>query len=116
MSLLDTIDGALMNFAYGWAFEKPVRRVFYNVTITGLSVAVALIVGTIELVAVLGEKLDLTGPVFDAALAVDLNLIGYFVVALFLATWAAAVLAWRYGRIEQRWSAMLRTTSPSRRR
>ncbi len=110
MTLLDTIDGALMNFAYGWAFDKPVRKVFYNVTITGLSVAVALIVGTIELVAVLSEKLNLTGPVFDTAVAVDLNLLGYFVVALFLATWACAVLAWRYGRIEERWSAMLAQT------
>lgn len=116
MSLLDTIDGALMNFAYGWAFDKPVRRVFYNVMITGLSVAVALIVGAIELVAVLGEKLNLTGTVFDAAAAVDLNLLGYFVVALFLATWACAVLAWRYGRIEERWSAMLRASSADRQR
>jgi nickel/cobalt transporter (NiCoT) family protein len=104
MSLLDTIDGALMNVAYGWAFHKPVRKVFYNVVITGLSVAIALGVGTVELLAVLGEKLDLTGPVFGAAAAVDLNLLGYFVVAVFLATWACAVLAWRYGRIEERWS------------
>ena len=48
MSLLDTIDGSFMNFAYGWAFSKPVRKVFYNITITGLSVAVALVIGTIE--------------------------------------------------------------------
>ena len=56
MSLLDTIDGAFMNFAYGWAFSKPVRKVFYNITITALSVAVALIVGSIELLAVFADQ------------------------------------------------------------
>src|SRR6202021_4268994 len=49
MSLLDTLDGSFMNFAYGWAFSKPVRQVFYNLTVTGLSVAIALLIGTIEL-------------------------------------------------------------------
>ena len=58
MSLFDTIDGAFMNFAYGWAFSKPVRKLFYNITITGLSVAVALLIGSIELLAVLAEKLS----------------------------------------------------------
>lgn len=116
MTLLDTIDGALMNFAYGWAFDQPVRRAFYNVTITGLSVAVALLVGTIELVAVLSEELNLAGPVFDSAVAVDLNQLGYFIVALFLTTWTGAVLAWRYGKIEQRWSAMLRPSPPNHQR
>jgi high-affinity nickel-transport protein len=61
MSLLDTIDGAFMNFAYGWAFSKPVRKVFYNITITGLSVAVALLISSIELLQVLSHKLSLTG-------------------------------------------------------
>ncbi len=61
MSLLDTIDGSFMNFAYGWAFSKPVRKVYYNITITGLSVAVALFIGTIELVGLLTEKLGLDG-------------------------------------------------------
>ena len=62
MSLLDTIDGAFMNFAYGWAFSKPVRKVFYNITITWLSVVVALVIGTIELLAVLADKLSLERP------------------------------------------------------
>ena len=61
MSLLDTIDGAFMNFAYGWAFSKPVRKIYYNITVTGLSVAVALVIGTIELLSVLADKLSLTG-------------------------------------------------------
>ena len=61
MSLLDTIDGSLMNFAYGWAFSKPVRKAFYNITITGLSVAIALIVGTIELLGLAASQLNLEG-------------------------------------------------------
>ena len=65
MSLLDTIDGSFMNFAYGWAFSKPVRKVYYNITITGLSVAIALFIGTIELVGLLSDKLGLHGQVAD---------------------------------------------------
>ncbi len=108
MSLLDTIDGAFMNFAYGWAFSRPVRKLFYNIAVTALSVAVALVIGTVELLAVLAEKLGLTGGVWDLVARVDLNLVGYLVVALFLLTWLGAVAAWRLGRIEERWSARLR--------
>jgi high-affinity nickel-transport protein len=93
MSLFDTIDGAFMNFAYGWAFSKPVRKVFYNITVTGLSVAVALLIGTIELMSVLGADIGL-----------DLNVVGYAIVALFFATWAIALAVWHFGRIEERWS------------
>ncbi len=97
MSLFDTIDGAFMNFAYGWAFTQPVRKLFYNVVVTGLSVAVALVVGSIELLGVL----DVIGDV-------NLNLVGYLVVGLFMLTWALAFAVWRYGRIEERWSAGIR--------
>ena len=97
MSLFDTIDGAFMNFAYGWAFTQPVRKLFYNVVITGLSVAVALVVGSIELLGVL----DVIGDI-------NLNLVGYLVVGLFVLTWALALGVWRYGRIEERWSAGIR--------
>jgi nickel/cobalt transporter (NiCoT) family protein len=97
MSLLDTIDGAFMNFAYGWAFAQPVRKLFYNITVTGLSVVVALVIGSIELLGVL----DVIGDV-------NLNLVGYLVVGLFVATWALALAVWRFGRIEQRWSAAIR--------
>jgi len=107
MSLLDTIDGAFMNFAYGWAFSKPVRKIYYNMTITGLSVAVALIVGTIELLSVFADRFGLHGGIWDFASNLDLNLVGYFIVALFVVTWAGAVVIWRYGRIEERWSAQL---------
>jgi hypothetical protein len=73
MSLLDTIDGSFMNFAYGWAFSKPVRKAYYNITITGLSVAVALFIGTIELLSLLSEKLGLHGQVADWFANFNLN-------------------------------------------
>jgi high-affinity nickel-transport protein len=107
MSLLDTIDGAFMNFAYGWAFSRPVRKIFYNITITALSVAVALVIGSIELLAVLADRLNLTGGIWDRMSNLDLNLVGYFIVALFAATWIVALAIWRFGRIEERWSARL---------
>jgi nickel/cobalt transporter (NiCoT) family protein len=107
MSLLDTIDGAFMNVAYGWAFSRPVRKVFYNITITALSVAVALIIGTIELLAVFADKLNLSGGVWDTVSHVDLNLVGYCIVALFVLTWAIALSVWRFGHIEERWTAHL---------
>ena len=108
MSLFDTLDGMFMNFAYGWAFSKPVRKIFYNLAITGLSVAVALLIGGIELLAVLGDELGLTGGLWDFVAGIDLNVIGYLVVALFVLTWVIALAVWRLGRIEERWSAELR--------
>ena len=108
MSLLDTIDGSFMNFAYGWAFSKPVRKVYYNLTITGLSVAVALLIGTAELMSVLAERFGLTGGVWGWVSGLDLNKIGYGIVAVFVVVWGVAVAVWRFGRIEQRWSAGLR--------
>jgi high-affinity nickel-transport protein len=108
MSLLDTIDGAFMNFAYGWAFSQPVRKIFYNITITALSVAVALVIGVIELVAVFAEKLGVEdGPVGWIA-GLDLNYVGYAIVGLFLLAWAVAVAVWRLGRIEEKWSSGLK--------
>ncbi|WP_371582887.1 HoxN/HupN/NixA family nickel/cobalt transporter [Streptomyces sp. NBC_01314] len=104
MSLLDTIDGSFMNFAYGWAFSKPVRKVYYNLTITGLSVAVALIIGTVELLGLVAEKAHLRGTFWDWVVGLDLNIIGYVVVGLFFVTWAVALLVWRFGRIEEKWT------------
>jgi high-affinity nickel-transport protein len=104
MSLLDTIDGSFMNFAYGWAFSKPVRKVYYNLTITGLSVAVALIIGGIELIAVLVDRLDIHSGPLAAIGALNLNSVGYAIVALFALTWVVSGLVWRFGRIEQRWT------------
>jgi high-affinity nickel-transport protein len=104
MSLLDTIDGSFMNFAYGWAFSKPVRKVYYNVVITGLSVAVALVIGSIELLGLLADQLGWSGGFWQWIAGIDLNTIGFIIVGMFVITWAAALLIWRFGRIEERWT------------
>jgi high-affinity nickel-transport protein len=104
MSLLDTIDGSFMNFAYGWAFSKPVRKVYYNLTVTGLSVAVALIIGGIELTALLVDRLGIRSGPLAVIAALNLNAVGYAIVGLFALTWIVAGLVWHFGRIEQRWT------------
>ncbi len=107
MSLLDSIDGCFMNFAYGWAFSKPVRKVYYNITITGLSVAVALVIGTIELGGLFAQHLNLSGSFWAVIGSLDLNFVGYAIVAIFVLTWVSALAVWRFGRIEERWNAEL---------
>jgi high-affinity nickel-transport protein len=104
MSLLDTIDGSFMNFAYGWAFSKPVRKVYYNITITGLSIAVALFIGTIELVGLLTDKLGLHGAVSDWFQNFNINTAGFIIVGMFIGTWVIALAIWRFARIEEKWS------------
>ena len=113
MSLMDSIDGSFMNFAYGWAFSKPVRKVFYNITITGLSVAVALIIGTIELGGIIAGQLNLAGPFWDWFERIDINMLGFIIVGLFVVTWLVAMAIWRYGRIEECWSVHLARTEES---
>jgi nickel/cobalt transporter (NiCoT) family protein len=113
MSLMDSIDGSFMNFAYGWAFSKPVRKVFYNITITGLSVAVALVIGTIELGGLIASELNLTGPFWNWFENININFLGFVIVAMFVATWAIALSVWRYGRIEERWTAHLGDAEPA---
>ncbi len=104
MSLFDTADGVLMTRAYGWAFLKPVRKVFYNLTITVLSVAVALVIGALVLIGLLVERLGIdSGPLMWMA-SVDLEFVGFAIVGLFVGTWAVAVAVWRIGRIEQKWT------------
>src|SRR5581483_11191495 len=104
MSLLDTIDGSFMNFAYGWAFSKPVRKVYYNITITGLSVAVALFIGTIELVGLLTDKLGLRGQIADWIQNFNINTAGFIIVGMFVVTWAVALAVWRFAKIEEKWT------------
>lgn len=108
MSLLDTIDGSFMNFAYGWAFSQPARKLYYSLTITGLSVAVALVVGSIELLSIATTQLGLTGWPWAWVSNVDLNTVGYLIVGLFVLTWALALTVWRFGRIEERWNRAAR--------
>ena len=105
MSLMDTADGAFMSQAYGWAFSNPIRKIYYNITVTSLSVGVALLVGTVELLQVAAKKFDLTSGFWGWLQALDFGTIGYGVVALFVATWAVSLLVWKLRRIEQRWGA-----------
>jgi nickel/cobalt transporter (NiCoT) family protein len=107
MSLFDTVDGCFMNFAYGWAFSKPVRKIYYNITITGLSVAVALIIGSVELISIVSHKAGITSGPLAAIANVNLDFVGYVIVALFVLVWLIAVTIWKYGRIEEKWSADL---------
>jgi nickel/cobalt transporter (NiCoT) family protein len=107
MSLLDTIDGSFMNFAYGWAFSKPVRKVYYNITITGLSVAVALLIGTAELLSIVANRLNLTGGFWGWISNLNLNTLGYGIVVLFVGVWIGALTFWKFGKVEQKWSANL---------
>jgi len=103
MSLLDTIDGSFMNFAYGWAFSKPVRKVYYNIIITGLSVAVAFFVGGLEILQVISNQLNLNGGFWEYCKSFNLNSAGYFIVGAFVVVWSIALLLWKYGKIEERW-------------
>jgi high-affinity nickel-transport protein len=107
MCLMDTADGAFMSQAYGWAFSNPIRKIYYNITITSLSVSVALLIGTVELLQVFATKFSLTGGFWDWLNNLDFGTIGYAVVALFIATWAVSLLVWKLRRIEQRWGASL---------
>ncbi|GGX42373.1 HoxN/HupN/NixA family nickel/cobalt transporter [Streptomyces noursei] len=103
MSLFDTLDGTFMNFAYHWAFSNPVRKVYYNLTITGLSIAVAFLIGTIELVGVLHDQLGLNDPVTNWISGIDLNNVGFVIVGLFVVVWACALGYWRLAKVEHRW-------------
>jgi len=105
MSLFDTLDGAFMTVAYRWAFAHPIRKVYYNLTITGLSVAVALFIGTIELVGVLHDQLRWNDAVSSWVSGLDLNNVGFAIVALFVTVWASAIAYWKLAGVEERWQA-----------
>ncbi|MFC6707684.1 HoxN/HupN/NixA family nickel/cobalt transporter [Flexivirga alba] len=95
MSLLDAADGVFMAKAYRWAFAKPLRRLYYNATVTWLSVFVALVIGTIELCSVLADRLSWTAGPVAAIGTIDLNGVGFVIVGVFVVTWLLAVVAWR---------------------
>jgi nickel/cobalt transporter (NiCoT) family protein len=108
MCLMDTIDGAFMSQAYGWAFANPIRRIYYNITVTTLSVAAALVIGGIEVLQVMSDKLALRGGVWDWLNGLDFGSLGYAIVAMFFLTWAVSVAIWKRRRIEERWGALVR--------
>jgi high-affinity nickel-transport protein len=107
MCLMDTVDGVFMTAAYDWALARPVRKIFYNITMTSISVAVALVIGTIELVGVLTDKAHITSGPLAAIGGISLDYAGYGIVALFVLAWLVAAVVWKFGRVEERWSADL---------
>ena len=108
MCLMDTFDGCFMNIAYGWAFFNPVRKVFYNLAITGLSVAICFLIGTIEVLGLLPVELHWNGPFWNYMASFDINTAGFIIVGMFIVTWVGALLIWRFGHIEARWDARLK--------
>jgi len=114
LMLFDTLDGAFMNFAYGWAFARPVRKVYYNLVITGLSIGAAFIVGTIEILGVLSDELNLHGGFWDLMAGFNINVAGFCIAALFVLVWAAALAYWRWGNVETRWAASVPASKDAR--
>jgi nickel/cobalt transporter (NiCoT) family protein len=103
MSLFDTADGCFMNFAYDWAFARPVRKVYYNITITALSVFVAVFVGAVELLGLIGQESNLTGSGWSWLANFNINTAGFVIVGVFVVTWVVALGVWHFGKLEQRW-------------
>jgi high-affinity nickel-transport protein len=110
MTLMDTTDCIFMNLAYGWAFFNPVRKVYYNLAITGLSVSICFLIGGIEVLSLISTQvsgLSRASGIWRFLRDFNLNAAGFAIVGLFVLTWAAAVLVWRYARIEEKWAARL---------
>jgi high-affinity nickel-transport protein len=103
MSLIDTTDGVLMLGAYGWAFTKPIRKIYYNLTITFVSVLVAVLIGGIEALGLLADQLKLQGPVwrFIGTLNDNFGSLGYLIIAIFIASWLVSIAIYRLGRFDQ---------------
>src|SRR5438105_8875868 len=105
MSLFDTADGCFMNFAYDWAFARPARKTFYNLTITGLSVFVAVFIGGVEVLGLIAQNAGLSGTFWSFLAGFNINKAGFVVVGVFVVTWAVALAVWHLGKIEQKWEA-----------
>ncbi|WP_237479729.1 HoxN/HupN/NixA family nickel/cobalt transporter [Lichenibacterium dinghuense] len=103
MTLLDTTDSVLMVGAYGWAFAKPIRKLYYNMTITLVSVAVAVLVGGLEALGLVADRLKLEGGFWDGVGALNDNfgVLGLVIVGLFLVSWAVSVAVYRYKRYDE---------------
>ena len=110
MTLMDTIDGLFMNVAYGWAFFNPVRKVYYNLAITGLSVAICFFIGGVEVLSLFPHEikgLSQSHGFWGFMANFNINTAGFVIVGMFIVTWLAALLIWRYGQIEKKWTARL---------
>jgi high-affinity nickel-transport protein len=101
MSLMDTVDGIFMTTAYNWAFSTPLRKIYYNLSVTGLSVIAALIIGFIELIQIIAPKLGLYGGVWKLIEDLDFGSIGYLLIGLFILCWTVSYIAWKVLRLEK---------------
>lgn len=103
MSLLDTTDGILMLGAYGWAYIKPVRKLYYNMNITLLSIVVALFVGAIEALSILASQLNLKGGVWErlANLSDNFGVLGFAIIAIFIVSWGVSTLVYKLRRYDE---------------
>ncbi|MGU3293467.1 HoxN/HupN/NixA family nickel/cobalt transporter [Williamsia sp. M5A3_1d] len=102
MTTMDTIDGVFMSKAYGWAFVTPARKIYYNITMTGLTVFLAVVVGTLQILTLLADELGLAGGVFDVVAAFDLERIGQLVVATFVVVWIGALVYYKFAGVDAR--------------
>lgn len=111
MSLMDALDGIFMTKAYGWAFTSPLRKIYYNLTTTSISIFVALVIGTIQIINVLAAKTDIESvPPFGAIADIDLGGIGYFIVLSFVLAWLLSVSVWKIGKFESRYPSGVKET------
>ena len=111
MSLMDALDGIFMTKAYGWAFTSPLRKIYYNLTTTSISIFVALVIGTIQIINVLATKTDIENyQPFTTIANIDLGGIGYFIVISFVAAWLLSVIIWRVGNFESKYSSGIQET------
>lgn len=103
MSVVDTTDGVLMLAAYGWAYIKPLRKLFYNMTITFISVLIALLVGGIEISSVIGDKLELKGWFWEyvGKLSGDFGTMGYFIIGIFVVSWIASTIIYKIQKYDK---------------
>ncbi len=112
MCLFDTLDGCFMNFAYDWAFANPVRKIYYNLTMTGLSAFIALFIGTIEILGLIAAETGLTGSFWRFLQNFNINRAGFMIVGIFVATWVVALAVWHFGELETRWQVRPAATGP----
>src|SRR6201986_933444 len=104
LTLIDTTDSILMAGSYGWAFVKPIRKLYYNMTITFVSVIVAVIVGGVEALGLVADKFGLSGGLWNAIASLNDNfgMLGYLIISIFAASWIVSVVVYRingYDRI-----------------
>jgi high-affinity nickel-transport protein len=108
---MDSLDGIFMTKAYSWAFTSPLRKIYYNITTTGLSIFVAFVIGTIQFVSVLSKKTDIDNyQPFTLISEIDLNRVGYFIVASFIGAWLLSLVIWRTGKYEEKYSSGITET------